>query len=564
MAGQKVTFYNEVSIERNSSSADIKIPGNASSLSPNGIYFTPNTDTLHNDAAPHIVQGQYIYTLGSKVLEDNKTDAITIVQGDTDMSNTHFETNTAALVVTNIESDEFNKTLTVTKKPIDISPLTKTVENFAKSLTSTNSEIQINGNTLRLYWDNGKLVLGNTTILPNNITISTTSHRLSTSSLEIAVISAETTINSITISNNIDNYLSTEKNGKTATIKLTSTGTGWSSDEKNSTKTFNISVNAKEENNISSASKSFNLTIEKIASPFEISVSDWNLSNGKEKEINVSNTKGDVVYSINNISGKYKNGNFQIQGNKITCSDIYNTDNVTITADVTDNTQSTDIYYQTKKSKSFTCRNAGKWKVNFSVDNSIIAAPEGQYLASVSFPQNPSDKTDGTYNYTFAGWYTAVNGGTKYSSLSFADDRLTWSNHTISLFAHWTKTEIPVETKYYWYVGQENPAEMTSISPIVTDNTSPGWRLIGTSIPTYSVSNMLWNESKGIIVTGASLAKQYVAIPAKSSACPRDGFGADASTVDIYTKLNNVTINGVEYKVYETVGKSKKYGLDTY
>ena len=100
MAGQKVTFYNEVSIERNSSSADIKIPGNASSLSPNGIYFTPNTDTLHNDAAPHIVQGQYIYTLGSKVLEDNKTDAITIVQGDTDMSNTHFETNTAALVVT--------------------------------------------------------------------------------------------------------------------------------------------------------------------------------------------------------------------------------------------------------------------------------------------------------------------------------------------------------------------------------------------------------------------------------------------------------------------------------
>ena len=121
-----------------------------------------------------------------------------------------------------------------------------------------------------------------------------------------------------------------------------------------------------------------------------------------------------------------------------------------------------------------------------------------------------------------------------------------------------------IEKKYYWYVGQENPANMTSISPIVTDNTSPGWRLIGTTIPTYSVSNMLWNENKGAIVTGESLAKQYVAIPAKSSACPRDGAGNDASTVDIYTKLNNVTISGVEYKVYETVGKSKKYGLDTY
>ena len=118
--------------------------------------------------------------------------------------------------------------------------------------------------------------------------------------------------------------------------------------------------------------------------------------------------------------------------------------------------------------------------------------------------------------------------------------------------------------KYYWYVGQTNPASMTSISPVVSDNTSPGWRLIGTTIPTYSVSNMLWNESKGAIVTGESLAKQYVAIPAKSSACPRDGAGNDASTVAIYNKLNNVTIGGVEYKVYETVGKSKKYLLDTY
>ena len=66
------------------------------------------------------------------------------------------------------------------------------------------------------------------------------------------------------------------------------------------------------------------------------------------------------------------------------------------------------------------------------------------------------------------------------------------------------------KTKYYWYVGQENPASMTSISPIVSDNSSPGWRLIGTSIPTYSVSNMLWNENKGAIVTGESLAKQLL------------------------------------------------------
>jgi hypothetical protein len=119
------------------------------------------------------------------------------------------------------------------------------------------------------------------------------------------------------------------------------------------------------------------------------------------------------------------------------------------------------------------------------------------------------------------------------------------------------------ETNYYWYVGQTNPSTMTSISPIVTDMESPGWRLIGTTLPTYSSSNMLWN-SNNVITTGSSLAKQYVAIPAESSACPRDGVGNDASTVDMYTRLSDITISGISYKVYETVGKSRKYGLDTY
>lgn len=116
---------------------------------------------------------------------------------------------------------------------------------------------------------------------------------------------------------------------------------------------------------------------------------------------------------------------------------------------------------------------------------------------------------------------------------------------------------------YYWYVGQTNPSSMSNISPIVSDMSSPGWRLIGNTLPTYSSSNMLWSADN-VITTGSSLAKQYIAIPANSSACPRDGLGNDASTVDMYNKLSNVTISGVEYKVYETVGKSRKYGLDTY
>ena len=118
-------------------------------------------------------------------------------------------------------------------------------------------------------------------------------------------------------------------------------------------------------------------------------------------------------------------------------------------------------------------------------------------------------------------------------------------------------------TVYFWYVGQTNPLTMTDISPIVDDDTSPGWRLIGTTLPTYSYSNMLWSAND-VITTGTTLAKQYIAIPAESSACPRDGGGTDASTADIYNRLSNVTISGVSYKVYVTVGRSRKYGLDTY
>jgi hypothetical protein len=104
---------------------------------------------------------------------------------------------------------------------------------------------------------------------------------------------------------------------------------------------------------------------------------------------------------------------------------------------------------------------------------------------------------------------------------------------------------------------------MTSISPIVTDNSSPGWRLIGTTLPNYSSSNKLWNATD-IVTTGESFATQYIVIPAESSSCPRDGAGNDASTVDMYTKLSNVTISGVTYKVYASIERRKKYDLDTY
>ena len=119
------------------------------------------------------------------------------------------------------------------------------------------------------------------------------------------------------------------------------------------------------------------------------------------------------------------------------------------------------------------------------------------------------------------------------------------------------------KTKYYWYVGQENPANMTSISPVVSDNTSPGWRLIGTSIPTYSASNKLFDDSNNRISLGGRV-EWYVAIPTKSSAIVRDGLGNDGTQVAICIKQSNVTINGVEYKVFKSDGTERSFSYPIY
>ena len=116
------------------------------------------------------------------------------------------------------------------------------------------------------------------------------------------------------------------------------------------------------------------------------------------------------------------------------------------------------------------------------------------------------------------------------------------------------------KTKYYWYVGQENPASMTSISPVVSDNTSPGWRLIGTSIPTYSASKMLWEGSVNPIKTGTTKQIIYVAIP-NSTIKLRDG---DGNVVDNYTNIATKEINGVKYYIYQSPVAGKSFVWDIY
>lgn len=112
------------------------------------------------------------------------------------------------------------------------------------------------------------------------------------------------------------------------------------------------------------------------------------------------------------------------------------------------------------------------------------------------------------------------------------------------------------ETKYYWYVGQTDPSTMTEISPIVTDTSSSGWRLIGTTIPNYSSSNKLWDGALNKITTGTTKTTNYVALP--------------NNTIFMYDSLGNISdalwipagtteINGITYYIYSSVANLKLF-----
>ncbi len=109
-----------------------------------------------------------------------------------------------------------------------------------------------------------------------------------------------------------------------------------------------------------------------------------------------------------------------------------------------------------------------------------------------------------------------------------------------------TAPDTPQTTTYYWYVGQTNPSTMTSISPIVTDNTSPGWRLIGDTIGSYTLNSPLWDGALNSITVGATKADTYVALP-NNTLKVRDSEGDIA---DGFISQGTKQINGVTYSIY--------------
>lgn len=151
-------------------------------------------------------------------------------------------------------------------------------------------------------------------------------------------------------------------------------------------------------------------------------------------------------------------------------------------------------------------------------------------------PANNSETNDATYTIT------AICDGQS-------------ANYTVTV-AHKTAS-----INYYWYVGQTNPTSMGSISPIVTDNISPGWRLIGTSIPAYTFDNPLYNASANPIVSNPSKNDYwYIALPEKSSLSVYDSDDVNQLTNGNWTKESSqFSDNNTKYNIYKIAVPQRKF-----
>lgn len=122
---------------------------------------------------------------------------------------------------------------------------------------------------------------------------------------------------------------------------------------------------------------------------------------------------------------------------------------------------------------------------------------------------------------------------------------------------------------YYWYIGQTNPAEMTENAPIIKKGDdvadaegfcAPGWREIGTSIPEYGASNMLWNgETTGIRFENRDY--YYIALPCNSIGI---WYGLTTDGLTEHNSLKSITIDNVKYFIYKSKRKYRAFACKIY
>lgn len=116
---------------------------------------------------------------------------------------------------------------------------------------------------------------------------------------------------------------------------------------------------------------------------------------------------------------------------------------------------------------------------------------------------------------------------------------------------------------YYWYVGLTNPAEMTEIAPIIKKEDdvadaegfyAPGWREIGTSIPEYGVSNVLWNGDENA-VRFDNRDYYYIALPSNTISL----WYQRSDGLTEHNSLKSITIDNVKYFIYKSKKKMRAF-----
>lgn len=185
---------------------------------------------------------------------------------------------------------------------------------------------------------------------------------------------------------------------------------------------------------------------------------------------------------------------------------------------------------------------------------------------NITFSKTTNALSAGTYEWTVVGTLPSgvqlISNGASASLTNTNSESKTIPANTIKVentngIAAAFNTAITVPGKsetntYYWYVGPTDPSTMTSISPIVTDNSSPGWREIGTTLPTSGT--VLFDGTDSINVASSKVT-QYFAI---NSTNVNLGFYDSLGNEDtLFATGPTVSSNG--WNIYTSNSRSKTF-----
>ena len=501
----KVTFYNDVNFAKddtgNKSVFNERIQPAAGNFSDGGIYFTPlqNIMNTENPAPAHIIQKSYIYTLGSYVVNDPTINNTYITYSTTETTeNTLSER--GCPVVTDIISDPYHKLLTVKRTNIKLGKIVETASNAASFIGRLGSQIKtVNLGSYSLtvsITSEGILELSNSKLLADEIEYKYQNGNTGTytyfDSGHVFKLSKDTyTLQFTTKTDVVSSYircdtaenitfgypptqLSCQYHGNNGSIssnnivKVLIPASGWDASTYNANSyTFSVYIKTqggtKDDVQYAYGEWNVNVTISKTPSPLvlnepTLAVTDTEqiLHNHIFTESNKNDSTGGILtwkmtaMSAQNVKDGW--GIFDSTNEKYKMGSAYEMKNAEITVNCTYqcmvNTYS--IYNQVKKQGKLKINGGKQWTLNFNNDGTVTSYT-AFYDSNFEFPSNPT-KT----GYSFVGWFvkngdsyvgnaiTSVKAGATVASAS-------WSNHTITLYAKWTKN-----TQYYWYVGQDS------------------------------------------------------------------------------------------------------------